>query len=105
MHGNQKAALFMDNYIHEAMKIGNDEIDLFNNSDRSILPDPPVIELSNEIHNYIKCTDAKRILHKNCWNYYRNDLELFKGTAESQELHDLSRLIKAELSYLTKFPL
>jgi len=103
MHGNQKAQLFKDKYVHESMKILADAIALYNESeDKSLLPVPPAIEIPREIYNYMSCMDAKTILDKNCWRYYRNDLENLKRIAESQSLHDASRLLKAELSCLKR---
>ena len=106
MHGNQKAQLYKDKYINESMKILADTIALYNESeDKSLLPVPPVLEVPEEIYNYMNCMDAKKILDKSCWRYYRNDLEVLKRIAESQSLHDASRLLNAELSHLTRIPL
>jgi len=103
LHDNQKARLFRDAYRQEALKILNDEIVYYNiDEDKRMLPAPPVLDVPENLFQYMNSINISPILKNKCWSSYRSDLKNAKRTCDSHSLPEASNLIKAELSYFKR---
>lgn len=103
LHDNQKARLFRDKYRQEALKILNEEIVYYKESEnKTLLPAPPVLNVYKNILRHISNIDRGTIVKRNCWSTYRKDLINAQKICDSQGLTETTELLKNELVYLKK---